>query len=100
MPYGYSVEQRLLYMQGYDDQDEKDQNENGIIYGVEEVISPNILEVFHENFYYKNNSNAKNPYKSYEKIHHKAIFDAINEAINQFRPYFIINGPPYPWTSS
>lgn len=37
MPYGYNVKQRLMHMQGYDDNDE---NGGEIIYGLEEVMRP------------------------------------------------------------
>ena len=42
MPYGYSVQQRLRFMQGYDDDDELygQQNGGGIVYGLEEVLRP------------------------------------------------------------
>lgn len=39
MPYGYSVEQRLLMMQGYEDEEEGAfENDDGIVYGLEEVL--------------------------------------------------------------
>jgi hypothetical protein len=28
------------------------------------------------------------------------VFDAFNESLNLFRPYFLINGPPYLWNIS
>lgn len=28
------------------------------------------------------------------------MLDGFNEALNYFRPYFLINGPPYPWNTS
>ncbi len=37
MPYGYSPEQRLLYMQGYDEEIVQSGN-NKVIYGLQEVI--------------------------------------------------------------
>ena len=44
MPYGYSPEQRLMYMQGYDDDSAETSSNNNITYGLEEVIRPEILE--------------------------------------------------------
>ena len=32
-----------------------------------------------------------------ENIHNKAIFDAVNEALDGFRPYGL-RGPPLPWS--
>lgn len=32
-----------------------------------------------------------------ENIHNKAIFDAVNEALDGFRPYGL-KGPPLPWS--
>lgn len=37
MPYGYSPEQRLIYMQGYDEDIHSHSNRK-IVYGLEEVI--------------------------------------------------------------
>ena len=44
---------------------------------------------------------------AYDKSHNRAVFDAFNEALNQFRPYYQIStlscyldGPPYPWNNS
>ncbi len=33
----------------------------------------------------------------WENIHNKVIFDAINEALDNFRPYGL-RGPPMPWS--
>lgn len=33
----------------------------------------------------------------WENIHNKVIFDAINEALDGFRPYGL-KGPPMPWS--
>lgn len=95
MPYGYSVRQRLMFMQGYDEIEEND----GIIYGLEEVIRPEILDSFHKSLY-SQKKGYSNTLQSYEMIHNKSVFDCINESINKFRPYFEITGPPYPWTTS
>lgn len=32
-----------------------------------------------------------------ENIHNKAVFDAVNEALDGFRPYGL-KGPPLPWS--
>ena len=55
MPYGYSVEQRLRYMQGYDDdEDEATPGRNQIVYGLEEVIRPALLEKYYKSFIFEN----------------------------------------------
>lgn len=36
----------------------------------------------------------------FELVHNRAIFDAFNESLNLFRPYFLIKGPPYLWNTS
>lgn len=55
MPYGYSVEQRLRYMQGYDDDEEETTpGRNQIIYGLEEVIRPALLEKYYKSFIFEN----------------------------------------------
>ena len=33
----------------------------------------------------------------WENIHNKVIFDAINEALDNYRPYGL-RGPPMPWS--
>ena len=31
------------------------------------------------------------------RVLNKSIFDSFNEALNHFRPYFELEGLPYPW---
>lgn len=35
-----------------------------------------------------------------EHIHNKAIFDSLNEALNQYRPYYLAEGTPFAWSVS
>lgn len=42
-------------------------------------------------------SNTESFIGEMENIHNKAIFDAINEAMDGFRPYGL-KGPPFPWS--
>ena len=44
--------------------------------------------------------NYNNPYKEYENIHNKAVFDALNESLNNLRPYYTLGGKPYAWTKT
>jgi len=43
-------------------------------------------------------SNTESFVAEMENIHNKAIFDAINEALDGFRPYGL-KGPPLPWSN-
>lgn len=38
--------------------------------------------------------------KEFEHIHNKSIFDSFNEAINIYRPYYMLGGPPYIWSKT
>ena len=38
--------------------------------------------------------------KEFEHIHNKSIFDSFNEAINIYRPFYILGGPPYSWSKT
>ena len=42
-------------------------------------------------------SNSKSFVAEMENIHNKAIFDAVNEALDGYRPYGL-KGPPLPWS--
>ena len=42
-------------------------------------------------------SNSQSFVQEMENIHNKAIFDAVNEALDGFRPYGL-RGPPLPWS--
>ena len=44
-------------------------------------------------------SNSQSFVAEMENIHNKAIFDAVNEALDGFRPYGL-RGPPLPWSKN
>lgn len=44
-------------------------------------------------------SNSQSFVNEMENIHNKAIFDAVNEAMDGFRPYGL-RGPPLPWSKN
>lgn len=70
---------------------------------MEFIISDDVLEEFFGHFYGEDadyESEERRNLVSYAKIHSKAAFDCFNEALNSFRPYFGINGPPYLWNCS
>ena len=51
MPFGYNIEKRIKMLQGYIDENSTDEDEDGVIYGLEEVIPENIFEEFYEKVY-------------------------------------------------
>ena len=52
MPYGYQPEKRLKFIQGYDDQNEDlAEDDDGIIYGLQYIISDDVFEEFIEQYY-------------------------------------------------
>jgi hypothetical protein len=49
MPYGYSVDQRIKLLQGYEeDSMYPDKDEDGVINGLEHVISDDIFDEYYE----------------------------------------------------
>lgn len=57
MPYGYSPERRIRFLQGYGcDSDEQEEVvlEDGMIEGVEKVIGMDIFAEFHQHYYVLN----------------------------------------------
>ncbi|KAM3137648.1 hypothetical protein pb186bvf_010262 [Paramecium bursaria] len=83
-PYGKMPFQRLRSLHGYEDENE---------------IPNNPLENYFQQFVeYLNLEDA--PFQEFEITHNKAIFDAFNETLNIFRPFFMVNGLPYPWCYS
>lgn len=56
MPYGYSPERRIKYLQGYEFESEEEEEEGvleggGMVEGVEKVISTEILAEFQQHYY-------------------------------------------------
>ena len=41
----------------------------------------------------------KSVLQEWENIHNKVLFDAVNEALDNYRPYGL-RGPPLPWSQS
>jgi hypothetical protein len=62
------------------------------------VLEEYIYAQFEEKY---SNGIDKDPIlRDYEQIHNRAIFDAFNECLNVFRPFYLVNGMPYPWSFS
>jgi hypothetical protein len=93
MPYGYNVDRRLAFLHGYDPEDGPEEDENGLIYGLETIISDEILDEFYEKVY--DLSAPMPPVRrtnfEFEQVHNRALLDCFNEALNHFRPYFLIS---------
>jgi hypothetical protein len=52
MPYGYQPEQRLKFIQGYEDMsDDLSEDSDGIIYGLEYIISDDVFDEFVDQYY-------------------------------------------------
>ncbi|CDW79825.1 iq calmodulin-binding motif family protein [Stylonychia lemnae] len=49
--------------------------------------------------FHGDDSNSQSFVNEMENIHNKAIFDAVNEAMDGFRPYGL-RGPPLPWSKN
>ena len=48
MPYGYDVNRRIKFLQGYDVEDDyTEEDDDGIIYGLEDVIHEDILDEYY-----------------------------------------------------
>ena len=94
MPYGYNIDKRMKIVQGYMEEHSPEEDDDGVIYGLEYVIPDEIFEEFYTKVYEGNQeqlTSAKKANFEYEKIHNRAIFDSFNEALNVFRPYFQIS---------
>ena len=50
-----------------------------------------------DSFHADDQDNSHSFVNEVENIHNKAIFDAVNEALDGFRPYGL-RGPPLPWS--
>lgn len=52
MPYGYQAEKRLKFIQGYEEtSDDLSEDSDGIIYGLEYIISDDVFDEFIEQYY-------------------------------------------------
>jgi hypothetical protein len=61
-----------------------------------EIILEEISE-YKEKKYLISEPDSRNILAEWENIHNKVLFDAINEALDNFRPYGL-KGPPLPWS--
>ena len=94
MPFGHNLLQRISALQGHTHTLCPQEDEEGVIYGLENIIGDDVFEEFHERLFestYKNASSARRANFDFEKIHNRALFDGFNEAVNWFRPYYAIS---------
>eukprot|EP00826_Nyctotherus_ovalis_P012351 TRINITY_DN13259_c0_g1_i1.p1 TRINITY_DN13259_c0_g1~~TRINITY_DN13259_c0_g1_i1.p1 ORF type:complete len:433 (-),score=73.61 TRINITY_DN13259_c0_g1_i1:75-1373(-) len=60
-------------------------------------VQPIIPQCVYANLEEKRTKTTRIEYLEFEKIYNKAIFDAVNEALNLIRPYGLV-GDPLPWS--
>ncbi|CAK89601.1 unnamed protein product (macronuclear) [Paramecium tetraurelia] len=103
IPYGYSPQKRLELFYGNYSQQNMDRNYVNFVM-LDQYFFEYEFHRLQENDFEKLNHVSK-ALKELEHIHNRAIFDACNEVLNTFRPYYysiitnliIDNGEPYPW---
>lgn len=82
MPYGLSQKSRLKVLQGYQNYNRFSVLEDEeVVYGIEAVMGPEILEDFHEHQYqaHEAKDDMARAMIFFEQVHNRAIFDSFNE---------------------
>lgn len=59
------------------------------------MLSEELFIEFEQNIIGNGEDEKESLIKEFEHIHNKAIFDTFNEALNLYRPYYSLGGPPY-----
>ncbi|CAD8066386.1 unnamed protein product [Paramecium primaurelia] len=95
IPYGYSPQKRLELFYGNYSQQTIDQNYVNFVM-LDQYFFEYEFHRLQENDF-QNLNHVSKALKELEHIHNRAIFDACNEVLNTFRPYYYNNGEPYPW---
>ncbi|CAD8195196.1 unnamed protein product [Paramecium octaurelia] len=95
IPYGYSPQKRLELFYGNYSQQNMDQNYVNFVM-LDQYFFEYEFHRLQENDF-ENLNHVSKALKELEHIHNRAIFDACNEVLNTFRPYYYNNGEPYPW---
>ncbi|CAK83361.1 unnamed protein product (macronuclear) [Paramecium tetraurelia] len=103
-PFGFTPKQRLKIIHGNEDCDFDIDNDHedfqtSIAFPIDEGIfveqeNKRIPETDN------NNDEVECAILELQHIHNKAIFDACNEALNSYRPYYYNSGIKYPWERS
>ncbi|KAL4475423.1 hypothetical protein ABPG72_022058 [Tetrahymena utriculariae] len=105
-PFGFAPSKRLKLIHGYDSfvdsscSDEGNNNNTDDYNTLPFVLSEELFIEFEQNIIGNGETEKEQIIKEFEHIHNKAIFDTFNEALNIFRPYYTLGGPPYSWTKS
>ncbi|EWS76043.1 IQ calmodulin-binding motif protein (macronuclear) [Tetrahymena thermophila SB210] len=105
-PFGFAPSKRLKLIHGYDSfvdsscSDEGNNNNMDDYNTLPFVLSEELFIEFEQNIIGNGETEKEQIIKEFEHIHNKAIFDTFNEALNIFRPYYTLGGPPYSWTKS
>ena len=90
MPYGYSIPSRLQHIQGNKEFLCEEEDEEGIIFGLNRIIREDKLDQYYEYVQKQDICSGSNFYKAnieLERIHSRAILDYFNEQLNSYRPY-------------
>ncbi|KAM3128446.1 hypothetical protein pb186bvf_019454 [Paramecium bursaria] len=98
IPYGFTAVKRMRLIHGYDDDD--DTREDIVVRETDSlafVLDEQLFLMYEQYRLTESQNDQSYAMKELEHIHNKAIFDACNEALNHFRPYYSNAGIPYPW---
>lgn len=82
MPFGQSIITRLRHLNGRPLGDEIEEDDQGIIYGLKEVIDDDKYEEFYKWLEFRDNKNGNTFAKTnlqLERIHNKSILDVFNQ---------------------
>lgn len=102
-PFGFAPSKRLKLIHGYDSFVDSSCSEEGSTDDYNTlpfVLSEELFIEFEQNIIGNGETEKEQIIKEFEHIHNKAIFDTFNEALNIFRPFYTLGGPPYSWTKS
>ncbi|CAD8046003.1 unnamed protein product [Paramecium sonneborni] len=96
-PFGFTPKQRLRLIHGNEDDDIDNNKEfqEQIAFPIDETI---FIEYENQRMPAdENDDDIGCAILELQHIHNKAIFDACNEVLNRFRPYYYNSGIKYPW---
>lgn len=81
MPYGYSVPARLRHLAGEPLPEEEEEDEEGVIFGLKDIIDSDKLEEYYS-YFSQRQGQAKNSFFNanleLEKIHNRSVIDYFN----------------------
>ncbi|KRX07982.1 Protein kinase-like domain [Pseudocohnilembus persalinus] len=102
IPFGFQPSKRLKLIHGYDnfieEQNDEENEEEEEYTTLPFILSEDLFIKFEQSIIGNGESEKEQIIKEFEHIHNKSIFDSFNEALNTFRPYYMMGGPPYSWS--